>query len=97
MRLWHYKLIPYLPREQLLAQWRELNSIFVKQDKHILINYIYNYNEKYLLNYTIMVMDEMRKRGYQIRSTANYEWYFRDTHFYNSNDFFEQSKSCSTS
>jgi uncharacterized protein (TIGR02328 family) len=23
MRLWHYKLIPYLPRQQLLGQHRE--------------------------------------------------------------------------
>ena len=28
MRLWRIDLIPYLPRTQLLAQWRELNSIF---------------------------------------------------------------------
>ena len=35
MRLWHIDLIPYLPKSQLLAQWRELNSIFKKQDKHI--------------------------------------------------------------
>ena len=45
MRLWHYKLIKegLLPDSQLLAQWRELNSIYVKEDKHILINYIYRY------------------------------------------------------
>ena len=43
MRLWHYKLIPFLPNSQLIAQWRELNSIFKKQDKHILINYVYEY------------------------------------------------------
>lgn len=43
MRLWHTDLTPYLPKSQLLAQWRVLNSIFVKEDKHVLINYIYEY------------------------------------------------------
>ena len=44
IRLWHIDLIPYLPKSQLIAQWRELNSIFKKQDKHILINYVYDYD-----------------------------------------------------
>ena len=48
MRLWHIDLIPYLPDLQLIAQWRELNSIFKKQDKHILINYIYNYDKVFM-------------------------------------------------
>ena len=76
MRLWHIDLIPYLPKSQLLAQWRELNSIFKKQDKHILINYIYNYDKRYLLNYSQSVMREMLKRGYQIKSYLNYQLYF---------------------
>lgn len=35
MRLWHYDLLAFLPRSQLLAQWRELNSIYAKQDQHL--------------------------------------------------------------
>lgn len=27
MRLWHKELIPYLPRQQLIAQWRECCAI----------------------------------------------------------------------
>ena len=27
MRLWHYKLIPYLPKKQLVSQWRECIAI----------------------------------------------------------------------
>lgn len=27
MRLWHYKLIPYLPRQQLLGQHRECAAL----------------------------------------------------------------------
>lgn len=81
MRLWHYEIIPYLPKLQLIAQWRELNSIFVKQDKHILINYIYNYPKDYLYTYSSYVLDEMKKRGYQIKKWDNYNEYFGDLRF----------------
>jgi len=77
MRLWHYQLIPYLPKSQLLAQWRELNSIFKKQDKHILINYIYEYPKDDLYSYTNMVVKEMTKRGYKIH-IDNWCNYFLD-------------------
>ena len=78
MRLWHYKIIPYLPKSQLIAQWRELNSIFSKQDNHILINYIYDYDKEYLYNYSNIVLEEMKKRGYQIKKWDNYNAYFND-------------------
>ena len=78
MRLWHYELIPYLPDSQLIAQWRELNSIFKKQDRHILINYVYHYEKEYLWWYTQLVLDELRKRNYNIRSWDNYNNYFND-------------------
>ena len=81
MRLWHYKLISYLPNSQLLAQWRELNSIFKKQDKHILINYVYDYPKSNLLVYSNMVIEEMKKRGIKIRSFENYENYFIEPSF----------------
>ena len=78
MRLWHYKLIPYLPKSQLLAQWRELNSIYKKQDKHILINYIYEYDMGELYSYSIMILNEFMDRGYKIKSSDNYMNYFRN-------------------
>ncbi len=77
MRLWHYKLLPYLPNSQLIAQWRELNSIFKKQDKHILINYIYEYPKMDLLIYSEMVIGEMWHREYKLK-TQNFENYFDD-------------------
>lgn len=67
MRLWHYELIPYLPKQQLLGQWRELNSIYVKEDKHILINYVYGYSIDDLYIYSLYVIREMRKRDYKIK------------------------------
>ena len=78
MRLWHYKLISYLPDSQLIAQWRELNSIYKKQDKHILINYIYNYNKEYLWHYSIAVKNEMVARGFKVKSYVNFDNYFED-------------------
>ena len=76
MRLWHIDLIPYLPNSQLIAQWRELNSIFKKQDNHILINYIYDYDKDYLYIYSLNVIDEMERRNFVIRSYDNFNCYF---------------------
>ena len=78
MRLWHYKLIPYLPNSQLIAQWRELNTIFVKQPNHILINYVYDYPKCHLFEYTQLVLQEMEKRGFDITRVKyrNFRNYF---------------------
>lgn len=80
MRIWHWKLLPYLPKSQLLAQWRELNSIFKKQDKHILINYIYDYELLDLHEYSLMVIKEMNHRGYNLK-LDNFFAYFRSVVF----------------
>lgn len=79
MRLWHYKLIQYLPRSQLLAQWRELNLIFRQEPNHILINFIYKEeykDKKDLLSYSNIVIEEMKYRGYHI-NYGNYDTYFQ--------------------
>ena len=81
MRLWHYELIPYLPKSQLIAQWRELNSIFKKEDKHILINYIYSHDKECLRTYAWAVIDEMNARGYKINSMVNMARYFGEKTF----------------
>jgi hypothetical protein len=49
MRLWHTKLIPVLPREHLVAQWRELSSIAGKiqlngNPNHVLVNFVMDYD-----------------------------------------------------
>lgn len=66
MRLWHKDLIPYLPKQQLLGQWRELNSIYVKQNRHILINYVYEYDKNDLLIYSLRIIMQMCIRGYKV-------------------------------
>lgn len=78
MRLWHYKLIPYLPKSQLVSQWRELNSIFKKQDNHILINYVYEYPKFDLYYYSHLVAGELINRGYRINKLDNFRNYFAE-------------------
>lgn len=75
MRLWHYKLIPLLPRKQLLGQWRELNSIYKKQDRHILINYIYDYPKYDLYLYSIIVIEELKNRNYKCNLNNFYQYF----------------------
>ena len=88
MRLWHHDLIPFLPRSQLLAQWRELNSVFAKEDQHILINYIYDYPKSDLFTYTELVIQEMEMRGYKIRSFEKMKAYFLHTEKPSTNSIF---------
>ena len=79
MRLWHWRILPYLPKSQLIAQWRELNSIYVKEDKHILINYVYEYDKVHLLAYSLLVISELERRHIQIKSMDNFNRYFETT------------------
>lgn len=81
MRLWHHSLLSILPKSQLLAQWRELNSIFAKEDRHILINYIYDYSKDDLFAYTQLVLREMRERNITVRTVDKMERYFGDGPF----------------
>lgn len=70
MRLYHYKLIPYLPNSDLKEQWRQLQQIFKQKQKDIFINYIYGYPRRYIQEYSKAVMNEMEHRGYKITDTA---------------------------
>lgn len=76
MRLWHTDLISVLPRQQMLGQWRELNSIYKNQNKHILINFVYDKPKVDLSNYSARVMREMENRCYNIDHT-NFHRYFK--------------------
>ena len=76
MRLWHYKLLPYLPKSQLVAQWRELNTIYSQQPNHILINYVYEYEKLDLYEYSALVETEMIRRGIHFRYSQAYYDYF---------------------
>lgn len=70
MRLWHKDLIKVLPREQLVAQWRELSAIAgnIKMKgtpNHILVNKIMDYPLDHFITYAAAVRDEMTRRGYR--------------------------------
>ena len=79
MRLWHKDLIPVLPQKQLVAQWRECCCMVSNIAKngtpnHILVNYILEYSLDEFREYTQLVLNEMRNRGYKIskRSIENF-------------------------
>ena len=70
MRLWHWKLISALPREQLIAQWRELSAIAGNLNtkgtpNHILVNKVLNYPREHFISYALSVRQEMTRRGYR--------------------------------
>lgn len=70
MRFWHKDLIHVLPREQLVATWRELSAcagnIKTKgTPNHILVNKIMDYPFDHFISYAYYVRQEMTKRGYR--------------------------------
>ena len=70
MRLWDKFMVTVLPREQLVASWRELSAIAGAIQKngtpnHILVNFVCDYDYDHFITYAKMVRDEMTKRGYR--------------------------------
>lgn len=76
MRLWHQKLIPYLPRQQLLGQHRECCALRGKGwgRKHATVDYVFTHEPEWLVAYHILVMEEMRHRGY----APDKQWYIAE-------------------
>lgn len=75
MRLWHYKLIPVLPRQQLLGQWRECCAIAKliatqKTPGHPLVNKITGYPAWMFYVYQFDLEKEFKKRGYLIHQAT---------------------------
>ena len=76
MRLWHTKLIHALPREQLVAQWRELSAIAGKiqtsgTPNHVLVNFVTKYDFDHFISYAYYIRQEMTARKYR---TMNSVW-----------------------
>ena len=81
MRLWHKDLIPVLPRQQLLGQWRECcciakNIMTDGTPNHILVNKIMDYNIQHFITYSYLVEEEMSKRGYNV-DRSRFDQYFQ--------------------
>lgn len=79
MRLWHKDLISFLPRLQLLSQWRECcciakNLAVDGTPNHLLVNKILDYPLCHFTSYTKMIMEEMLERGYKINKVASYNY-----------------------
>jgi len=70
MRLWHTSLIEALPREQLVAAWRELSAIAGSIQKngtpnHLLVNFVLDYDYNHFISYAYYIRQEMTCRGYR--------------------------------
>ena len=68
MRLWHYKLLPYLPDAQFKGQLREL--VAIKRDwetkgktNHLLINRVMEYPKSHLSIYYARYIKEYKERN----------------------------------
>ena len=72
MRLWHQSLIPYLDRQRLLGQHRELAALRGKGwgKKHATVDYAFTHPREWLVAYHYLIMDEMERRGYH----PDYTW-----------------------
>lgn len=67
MRLWHERLLPLLPRQQLLGQHRECCALRGNSwgKPHSVVNYVFAYSRERLWSYHMRVMREMERRGYR--------------------------------
>lgn len=78
MRLWHYQLVPFLPRQQLLSQWRECVCIAKSihdngTPNHILVNKIMDYPIRDFNIYCNIVLGEMLMRSYNVSEASIYK------------------------
>lgn len=86
MRLWHKDLIPVLPRQQLLGQWREVCAIMRNIEtkgtpNHVLVNKVMDYPPSHLLTYAMQIFIEMKCRDYSpdfSRFLGPYDRYSRE-------------------
>lgn len=68
MRLWHESIITKLPRQQLLGQHRECCALRGNGwgKKHATVDYVFTYSPYKLYQYHMLVINEMKRRGYNI-------------------------------
>ena len=97
MRLWHYKLIPVLPRQQLLGQWREICAISKviatqKTINHPLVAKVVSYPAWMFMAYEMDIKKEIERRGYNCNDTAKYNL-FDNTMIAEENGYFADDDS----
>lgn len=85
MRLWHYKLIPVLPKDMLVSQWLECIAIKRQWEKgtlkHRLVSYVMDYDKRYFATYVRLVVNQLAERHilYQIRYLFEIDEYCKIT------------------
>ena len=75
MRLWHWKLIPYLDDYMLLGLHSEVCMLRGGScgRKHATVDYVFKYEPSRLYQYHLLALDEMMHRGFNI----DLDWYDR--------------------
>lgn len=68
MRLWHQEIIHKLPTQQLLGQNRECCALRGNGwgRKHSTVDYVFTHSPYMLYEYHLLIMKEMRRRGYKV-------------------------------
>lgn len=68
MRLWHEDLIKKLPAQQLLGQHRECCALRGNGwgKKHSVVDYVFLYSPYKLFQYHKLIMEEMKRRKYNV-------------------------------
>ena len=80
MRLWHKDLLPCLPMQQMISQWRECCAIAARLNSdehtpnHILVNKILDYDPAHFWTYTNMVIGQFNIRGYSMADKSLQDW-----------------------
>lgn len=97
MRLWHKDLIAYLPKKQLVGQWRECcciakNISLDGTPNHLLVNKIMRYPMTHFFTYGYLVYMEMSNRGYKcdVEKFTKYFTYPHETSFISFDEVFGQ-------
>lgn len=93
MRLWHKDLIPYLPRQQLLGQWRECCLIAKRiaehgTPNHVLVNKVTAYPKDHFYTYCKLITREMTYRKYKMSTAALLKVWREYWHFIPGGDVF---------
>ena len=75
MRIWHKWLLPVLPNQWIVAQWREVCGIardidMIGTPNHILVNKVMDYPLSHLYTFANLVIDEMHNRGFAVTTTS---------------------------
>lgn len=91
MRLWHKDLIPYLPRQQFIAQWRECCAICSNwankgTPNHLLVNKVMDYPPVHFIEYTRLIIGQFLLRGYNASDKSIHNFIINFEKFGDSNE-----------